>query len=81
MTASRIYKVTVKKGDTPNSVHYVRASSRAQAERHVMQDYLESCVASQDDIIIACETENPIEDARKEAKVDEGTDNGTDRQD
>jgi len=73
MTASRIYKVEVKQfGDRNGTLHYIRASSRAQAERFAMSRYVTSCVASQDDIIKACEDAVGIEDAtRKEAAVDQ----------
>ena len=77
MTASRIYKVTVCQFNSKNVTHeLVRAVSRAQAERYVMRRYLSSCVASQEDIVKACTGDlvNPIEDARKEATVDEGND-------
>lgn len=72
MTASRIYKVNVANTNLKGAVtRYIRANSKAQAERFAMQKYISSRVASQDDIIAACESGDGIEDARKEAAVDE----------
>lgn len=75
MTASRIYKVAIRLLGNKETTHYVRANSRAQAERFATSKYVTSCVASQDDMIKACEPNSGfgIEDARKEAPVDEGT--------
>ena len=75
MTASRIYKVTIHIDHKTDLLRYIRANSRSQAERYAMSKYVKSCVASQDDIIDACDKGGyGIEDARKEAAVDEGTD-------
>ena len=60
---ARIYRVDVKLDPTHPTVRLVRADTRAQAERHVWKQIIESRVATQDDMVELLGLDVTVEDA------------------
>ena len=60
---ARIYHVEVKLGSYESSPRLVRADTRAQAERHVSKQIIESRVATQDDMVELLGLDVAVEDA------------------
>ena len=60
---ARIYRVEVRADPTQPTVRLVRAETRAQAERHVWKQIIESRVAPQDDMVELLGLAVTVEDA------------------
>lgn len=60
---TRIYSVALKMGD---GMRLVRAGNQSQALRHVAKQFMETRVATQDDIVAAVTAGAKVEDASAE---------------
>ena len=68
--STRIYRVDVsltdKEGEITEDVYLVRATTRAQAERHIASAYISASVASQDDLVSLTSQNYKVENAKED---------------